>query len=127
MNAEFGAGILSAAVAVKYRVGLQTTAAGGHRDRVADQAGPHVIGHRPADDLTGAAVDHRRQIQPALPGTDVGDVADQLRAREVGGEVPADQILRSAGVGVGLSRAPVGARLAGLQAQLGHDRPDQLG
>src|SRR5687768_14606067 len=97
MNSEFSTGILTAAVAVKDRAGLHTTAADRHRYGVTNQTGPHMIGHGPADDLAAAAIDHRGQIQPAGPGADVGDVADQLPPRLVGGEVPADEIRRLTG------------------------------
>src|SRR5437773_8166116 len=42
---------------------------------VADEAGAHVVGHRPAHHRPGADVYDRRQVQPALSGADVGDVA----------------------------------------------------
>ena len=48
----------------------------GHREGVFDQLGAHVIGQRPADDPAGGQVDDRGQVGPALPGRDVGDVAD---------------------------------------------------
>ena len=35
-----------------------------------------VVGRRPADHPAAAQVQHRRQVQPALAGGDVGDVAD---------------------------------------------------
>ena len=38
------------------------------------------------------AVDHRRQIQPAGPGADAGDVPDEFAHRRGGGEVPPDQV-----------------------------------
>src|SRR5664280_2575355 len=47
-----------------------------HLQRVDDQVGSHVLGHRVADAGLGVAVDNGGQKQPALPGGDVGDVPD---------------------------------------------------
>src|SRR4051794_16534373 len=101
--------------------------AGGHRQGVGHQLGAQMIGHRVADAGLGVAVDHRGQIQPPGPGPEVGDVADQLDPRRVGGEVPADQVGggRGRGAGDGGGRPP-GPQLARLQAQLGHQLADQL-
>jgi len=46
----------------------------GHVERVDDELVAEVVGHRPADDAAAVAIDDRREIQPALPGADVGDV-----------------------------------------------------
>src|SRR5665213_3620360 len=43
----------------------------GHLQRRLDQLAAHVTLHRPADDPAAEAVDHRRQIQPPLPGRDL--------------------------------------------------------
>ena len=49
------------------------------RDRVGqrsrDQFGAQVVSEGVADDPAGGDVDHRGQIQPPLPGADIGDVA----------------------------------------------------
>ena len=62
--------------------GVQVMVSGGHSQRVVDQAGAHMVSHRIADDFPVEAVDHRRQIQPARPGGNVGDVADVYEAEE---------------------------------------------
>src|SRR4029079_17945088 len=72
--------------------GNEDVVAGRHRHRVGDQAGPHVVGHGVADDFPVEAVDDGGQVEPALPGRDVGDVADELAAGGVGGEVAAHQV-----------------------------------
>jgi len=55
---ELGAGVLRAAVGMKDRAGRQVAVGGGHGEGVTDQVGAHVVGHRPADDALGVAVDH---------------------------------------------------------------------
>src|SRR4051794_12280615 len=101
--------------------------AGGHAQCIDDQFGAQMVGHGVADAGLGVAVDHRGQIQPTRPGPDVGDVADQLDPRRVGGEVAADQVGdgRRRGAGDGGGRPPR-PRLTGLQAQLAHQVAHQL-
>ena len=50
---------------------------------VDDQAGPHVVGQLPADQHPSGQVDHDGQVEPALTGAQVGDVADQPVPRGV--------------------------------------------
>ena len=45
-----------------------------HHQRLNAQLRPKAIGHRPADDLPRAQVNHRRKIQPPLAGWNVRDV-----------------------------------------------------
>src|SRR6476661_9787215 len=92
----------------------------GHRQGVGDQLDPHMVGHRIPDDLFGEAVQHGRQVQPALPGTDIGDVADELSAGRRGGEVPAYQVGQPQVTAPDRGRGPVRPRLARHQAQLPH-------
>ena len=70
---------------------------------VGDQLGAQVIGDRVADDAAGGDVDHGGQVQPALPGPDVGDVAAPagVELGGVGGEVAADQVRPGGGGRVG--------------------------
>src|SRR5680860_30425 len=100
---------------------------GRHLDRLDDQRGAVVVGHRPADHLLGVAVDHGGQVQPPLPRGDVGDVAHQLGSRRLGREVAAEQVRQRRRVQTGLGEAvPPRARLAGHQTHLTHQRSDQL-
>lgn len=78
--AELSRGVLGSAVRMKDCVSAGQAPAGGQGDRVAGQLGAHVLGHRVLDDLTGVQVDHGSQVQPALLGGQVRDVADQLLA-----------------------------------------------
>ena len=77
MCGELDAGVLRPAVGMENGAGLQLDVAGGHGDRVADQVGAHVLGHRPADHGLGLAVDDCGQVDPTGPGADVGYVADE--------------------------------------------------
>src|ERR1022692_3424967 len=81
----------------------------------------------PADYFFCMAVDDRRQIEPALPCRDVGNVADHFLAGSVSDEISFHQVGNVVLLAVALGEAePPRPRLAGLQAQLTHDRPDQL-
>ena len=74
----------------------QLAAAGGHDQGIDDQVGAHVLGHRVARHLAGGQIDHGGQVQPALPGRQVGDVPDQRWPGAGRGEVPAEQVRRAA-------------------------------
>jgi hypothetical protein len=68
---------LAAAVAVEDDPGgLAATGRGCHLERVGDELGAHVCGHRVAQQATRTEVEHRRDVQPAFTARDVGDVAD---------------------------------------------------
>jgi len=47
-----------------------------HLERVDDEVGPQVVGELPADDHPGVHVEDERDVQPALPRRDVGDVGE---------------------------------------------------
>src|ERR687892_472374 len=69
--------VLTAAVAVEDDpLGDAASCAGGHAQRVGDEFGAHVVGHRVAQPAPRPEIEDRGQIQPALAGRDVGDVAD---------------------------------------------------
>src|SRR5262245_17883840 len=58
--AELSRRIITPAVTVEYRAGRETDVAGGHLDGGGDQRRLVIVGHRPADDPAGRAVDDRR-------------------------------------------------------------------
>src|SRR5271169_5842771 len=84
--------------------------------------GAHVIGQGPADDPAASQVDDRRQVGPALPGRDVGDVADiapvHLLARP---EVALNEIACRLGIGVGHRRGAPALRAPALEAGRSHE------
>jgi hypothetical protein len=101
--------------------------AGGHLDGLLDERGLVIIVYGPAGHGFRVAVDDRGQEKPALPGRDIGDVADHFLARRGGGEIPRHQVGDAVLLAVTLGEAdPPRPRLAGLEAQVPHDRPDQL-
>lgn len=117
--------VLTAAIGMKYRTS-NAVVLGGFVECFDDQRCAHVVGHRVADTGLGRAVDHGGEIEPALPGPDVGDVPDQLRARTGGGEVPLDQVGQVGGVAGDRGDRVSGLGLARHQAQLAHQGPYQF-
>lgn len=69
---------MAAPVRVPDRAGADERGCRGVPERGFDQLGAHVVGDGPAHDLLRKAVDDRGQVDEALPGVDVGDVADEL-------------------------------------------------
>jgi hypothetical protein len=65
---------LRSLIGVMHRPAVGPTVRDGHLERLDDELGAHVVSHRPADDLAAIAIHHRREVQPAFPGADVGDV-----------------------------------------------------
>ncbi len=89
---ELVAGVFATAVRMHYAAGPEVAAAGSHLQRVDDEGGAVVVGHRVADFLAGGQVQPAGEVEPALTGGQGGDVADQLRAGDLGVEVAADQV-----------------------------------
>src|SRR5580693_5958707 len=89
-----GGCVLAAAVGVEDHAGLGV--AGGDRvgQGAGDQLGAQVVREGEPDDAAGGDVDDGGEVEPALPGGEVGDVAAPplVDLRGVGGEVPADRI-----------------------------------
>ncbi len=63
-----------------------------HVERVEDELGPQVAGHRPAHDRPGERVDHDRDVEEARPGRDVGDVGDPQLVRAARAERSVDEV-----------------------------------
>src|ERR1051325_777393 len=51
-----------------------------------------MISHRPADHLAAVRVQDDRQVQPALPGADIGDIGEPCLIGSGGGELALHQI-----------------------------------
>ncbi len=119
-------GVLRALVAVMNHP-VHTAPPEGHVQRVQDQFGAQVGGHRPADHPAAEGVQHHRHVQKPRPRPDIGDVSHPQLIGFGGVEVPIDQIRRHAGSALlargGLRRTPAaGAGDAGLA----HQPPDPL-
>src|SRR6266511_4602337 len=88
-----GAGVLNAAIGVLNQPPFRTTCCQCHGECGRGQFGAQVVGHGPADHCAAVGVDDDRQVQPALPRADVGDVAEPFLVRCAGGEVALHEIL----------------------------------
>ena len=77
----------------------------GHHEGVDDEFGGTPVVDGPADDAAAVEIHHRREIQAAFLGGELGDVGDPPSIRGDRTELPADQIRaeypgrRSGGVG----------------------------
>src|SRR5664279_3345808 len=98
VGSELGTRVLRSAVGVEYRTGSKFDIGRGHRDRVTDQVGAHMVGHRPAHNRLGMTVDHRGQVEPPSPCFDVRNIPYELGPWGGRGEVPL-HVAAMAGVG----------------------------
>src|ERR1017187_1343181 len=80
--------VVAAAVGMENSILSERVITGGHLDRLLDERRLVVIARRPADHFLRIAVDNRRQVKPALPRRNAGDVADHFLARRASGEIP---------------------------------------
>ena len=67
-----------------------------HLERVDDELGAHVIGHRPADDPARVGVLDGGEVDPALPGAQVGDVGHPQHVGLGRAEVALDEVVGDA-------------------------------
>ena len=67
--AEGEADELAALIGMPDQPGLGPALRERHLQRVGDELGAHVIGHRPADDPAAVDVLHGDEVQPALPAS----------------------------------------------------------
>jgi hypothetical protein len=119
--------VVATAIGMENSINGERVVTGGHLDGLLDKLGLIMIVSRPADHGFGVAVDDRGQVKPALPGRNIGDVADHLLAGCGGGEIAAHEVGDGVLLAVALGEAePPRPWLAGLQAQLTHQGPHQL-
>jgi hypothetical protein len=84
--AVIGSGVLAAAIGMMDQAWRRLLPLDGHgqcRDR---QIRPHVVTHRPADDLPCEKIEHDSQIEPSFLGWDIGDVSEPDSIRPLGDE-----------------------------------------
>src|SRR6266545_3255548 len=91
--AEGEADELAALVGVPDQPGVRSTMCKRHLQCVGDELGAQVVGHRPADDPAAVEVLDGDEVEPALPGAQVGDVGDPAAVRSAGGEVALEEIV----------------------------------
>ena len=93
----------------------------GHLERVEDQLGAQVVGHRPADDAAREGVEHDREMHEAhghrprraCPREGGGDVGDPELVRRHGGEVALHQVGRRPHLAIPSRRRGPAAAVAG--------------
>ena len=72
-NSVICADALGTAVGVEHNLGGDLTAEGGrHPQGILDQIGAHVLIDRPTDHPTRVRIDDGGQVEPLLPGAQVG-------------------------------------------------------
>jgi hypothetical protein len=103
---------------MQQRIGL-ASAPDRHHQSVGDELGRHRGAHRPANHPPREQIDHRRHIEPALRGPDIGEVCDPFAVRSRRFEA-AIQHVRSNGGGLPLTQigrqpTPARTRFEGLQ------------
>ena len=84
---------LAPLVGVVDQSGLRLPARNRHLQGVGHELGPHVVGHRPADDLPRVEVLNGGEVDPALPGPEIGDVGRPDPVRLRGGEVAEQEVV----------------------------------
>src|SRR5919201_6906522 len=99
----------------------------GHLERVEDERGAHVRRQLPPDDHPAVAVEHEGEVEEAVPGAEIGQVADPLLVRAGGAEVALQQVAGALDRGLVRDRrpAPAAAQLA-LDPVLAHDAGDLI-
>jgi hypothetical protein len=78
-----------------------------HLECVEDEVGAHVRGQLPADDDPAVAVEDEGQVEEAVPGPEVGDVADPLLVRRRRCEVALQEIAGALDRGLVGDRRPL--------------------
>src|SRR3954469_12655919 len=63
-----------------------------HVQSIEDQLSPQVVRHGPAHNLSGEGIQHKREVKPALPASDVGDVCHPEAIWRLWGEVAFHEI-----------------------------------
>ena len=92
--AEGEGDVLRALVGVMHETALGSTSLQCLLKRVDDEFGAKIVLERPANNAAAEAIDDDREVEPALPGAQVGDVRDPqpVRCRRL--EVALDEVRR---------------------------------
>jgi hypothetical protein len=90
-------GILAAAIGMVDQTGRRLLPLDGHHQGRSGQFHPHVVPHRPANNLPGAKIEHGRQVEPAFTGWHAGNIGEpdligpfdsEIAVEPVGGNGP---------------------------------------
>jgi len=68
------AGVLNAAIGVEEQLGWGTAMQQGHGQSIENQSGVNALAHGPTDDFAAVEVQDGREVKPAFPGLNIGDV-----------------------------------------------------
>ena len=118
------AGVLRATVRVNDEPSSWATLGHSCVKSIENQFGPHMIGHRVADDSAGVEVNDDGKVEPAFPRSNVGDVADPCDVRRIHGELPFEEIRRRRLRRVGNCRRSKPTFPTPLKALLTHQSSD---
>ena len=78
---------MAAAIGMMDEARRRLLALDGHGQGGDGQFRPHVIAHRPPDDLPGEKIEHDGKIEPAFGGWHICDVGEPDLIGPLGGEV----------------------------------------
>jgi len=117
--AEGQRGVLAALIRVMDHT-LRASLADGHFERVENQLGPQVRGHRPADHAPAPGIHNHGQVQEARPGSDVGDVRYPKPVWTSHGEIELHQVRRRLSPRLAYGRARTLALAHATQARCSH-------
>jgi hypothetical protein len=112
--AEAEADILTALDGMMPEAATGPAAVQRHLERVDDELGAHMLGHRPADDPARKGVLNGGEVDPAFPAAQVGDVGDPQHVGRGATKAPFDQVVGDANAWEA-DRCP--AALAGHQSR----------
>jgi len=106
--------------------GGRAAAVEGHLERLDDELRVHVLGHGPADDAATEGVLDRRQVEPALPSGQVGDVGDPEAVGTLASEAAIDEVIGHPDARHADRRAPGAALDQAGEPGLAHEALDPL-
>lgn len=114
------AGVLTAPIPMVEQAQLWLAQTQGHLERVEHQLLLKAFGHRPTHHPAREQIEDHRQVEPALPGPDIGDVCYPGLVRTVGGELSVEDVRGYRLVMLGIGGSPELAPRGALQAHLAH-------
>src|SRR5712691_11974652 len=123
---EGQARVLDAVIGVVDETGTGPTPADRHRQCVADELGPEMVGDAPADDPPAPGVADGGEIEEAGPGREIGDVGDPEAVRTVPPELSLDEIGGEVGPRIADRRPDEAAAMDALQPGPAHQPGDPL-
>lgn len=81
-------GVLASSIGVMQHRLRRASPPDGHHECIGDQLRGHRRMHRPADDPSGEEIHHRRDVEPAFGGPEIGEVSDPFAVGRRGRKCP---------------------------------------